>query len=331
VNRPADTALALSEDELFGWPAWTITRGDLALSLVPSVGGRIMSLRWRGSELYFVHPELRGRPPQAVLAEADGATFPLWGGDKTWLAPQDRWPDAVPFPTLDSGGYELTVERATAEEATVAMLSAVDDASGMQVRRTVSVSVGAVPWTVTSEVTNRSGRTALWAPWDVQMLSRPARVFVPRASDSAFPGGVRTFADEGESVEARAEVVHEFGSCAAVDCERAVEFKFGVDSSARWALALLRGGGGEHLAYVVDARDDPTGPAYPHRCSVEVYNSAGFDYLELELLGRLRPLAPGDSVTLIERRSLLSLATPPTDCGEVEMLVGGRDAPAASP
>ena len=32
--------------------------------------------------------------------------FVLWGGDKTWLAPQDRWTDGDPFLDLDSGAYD---------------------------------------------------------------------------------------------------------------------------------------------------------------------------------------------------------------------------------
>ena len=37
----------------------------------------------------------------------------LWGGDKTWLAPQDRWTDGVPFVDLDSGAYELSLDPTT--------------------------------------------------------------------------------------------------------------------------------------------------------------------------------------------------------------------------
>ncbi len=91
-----------------GWEAWRIQHGPLELVLVPQVGGRLMGIQWHGQELSFVNPDGEGRI-QDVSAIADvheckrRLGFLLWGGDKTWLAPQNRWTDEVPFIDLDSG------------------------------------------------------------------------------------------------------------------------------------------------------------------------------------------------------------------------------------
>jgi hypothetical protein len=75
---------------------------------VPQVGGRMMGLRWHDEELAFVNGDLAGRVDDvAAIEDVRSAKweqgFVLWGGDKTWLAPQDDWTDAVPFIDLDSG------------------------------------------------------------------------------------------------------------------------------------------------------------------------------------------------------------------------------------
>jgi hypothetical protein len=77
-----------------------------------------MGVRWRGRDLYWVNDELADHPIN-VAAIAHPATakqelgFKLWGGNKTWLAPQDRWTAGLPFFDLDSGAYQVTVEAAS--------------------------------------------------------------------------------------------------------------------------------------------------------------------------------------------------------------------------
>ena len=89
-----------------------IRKGPLELVLLPQVGGRIMRLAWQGEDLIFTHPDFRGRvEPVAQVEDVHAAKqrmgFRLWGGEKTWLAPQGRWTDGVPFVDLDSGAYTV--------------------------------------------------------------------------------------------------------------------------------------------------------------------------------------------------------------------------------
>ena len=100
--------MTLERGTFKSWSCKRIRCGRLELLLVQQIGGRIM-VRWRHEDLSFVHQHLEGRvlEPDSIRGlRLDGmnAGFPLWGGDKTWLAPQARWIDRVPFPDLDSGG-----------------------------------------------------------------------------------------------------------------------------------------------------------------------------------------------------------------------------------
>ena len=92
-----------------GWDGCRLERGPLALVLVPQIGGRVMGVQWRGQELSFVNPDYEGRVEDvAAIADVHARKrqlgFLLWGGEKTWLAPQSRWTGDVPF-----GSRTLTV------------------------------------------------------------------------------------------------------------------------------------------------------------------------------------------------------------------------------
>src|SRR5689334_19104574 len=111
----AKIQITCREGAVHGWSGWWVARGPLELGLVPQVGGRIMSMRWRGHELSFVHPAHAGRVLDVSgMADVRRAKreigFIHWGGDKTWLAPQERWTESVPFLDLDAGPYALEVE-----------------------------------------------------------------------------------------------------------------------------------------------------------------------------------------------------------------------------
>ena len=85
-------ARSLRDSRFQGWPAYTLQQDDLVLQVVPSVGGRLMGMALAGQELCFTHPDLRGKSFDGDLRQWDalcaGWSFPLWGGGKTWIAPQ---------------------------------------------------------------------------------------------------------------------------------------------------------------------------------------------------------------------------------------------------
>jgi len=191
--------------------------------LVPQVGGRIMGIRWRGHDLSFTQPELEGQVVDVGAVEDLSAKkremgFPLWGGVKTWLAPQTRCTEGAPFLDLDSGAYELAIEQAGPDLARVRMTSRVYRETGVQITRTVTMKAGETAWTVDHCLTNGSAAEVEWGPWDVSMVLRTGRVYLPRSPNSAFPGGVKTDAQEDQSVMLRNSVVAQLGALAVIDC-----------------------------------------------------------------------------------------------------------------
>ncbi|MEO0600170.1 MAG: hypothetical protein AAF211_01970, partial [Myxococcota bacterium] len=225
----------IDRERYLGWDAWRMRRGGLELVVVPQIGGRVMNVVWRGEDLLFVHPELAGKVVD-VTATEDKRTlgFLLWGGEKTWLAPQSRWLDELPSLDLDSGPYTLDVEGEC-----IVLTSPVDRESGIQIVRTIAWLADAEGWTLTHRLINRGSTTTECAPWGVTMLVRPGRVYLPTTARSPFPEGVKTFVTQPGSVESRERVVRVDDGIVTIDCTGPGAFKYGVDPGAGWMLGVV--------------------------------------------------------------------------------------------
>lgn len=320
-----------------GWKALEIDGGPLKLVLVPQVGGRVMSMQWRGFDLSFTQPERRGLVEDLsslcdVQAKKRELGLPLWGGEKTWLAPQTRWLDGLPFLDLDSGCYTEEACAAGAQTAIVRMTSPICRESGVQITRTIRVDAGASEWAIRHQIRNLSARVIEWAIWGVAMVLRPGRVYLPRNPSSAYPNGIKTFASEGQSTRLREKVVSEIGDLAVIACERPGKFKFGVDPAGpahgaaqwSWILGVFRVTG---LGLVGYRKRVPVYPrqTYGHGCIVEVFNSDLYPYCELETHGPVRRLSPGESCELEERHRLCDVETWPHTSEEVVQLASAVD------
>ena len=192
--------------------------------------------------------------------------------------------------------------------------------TGIEISRTVTVSADSATWTVSHRITNRSTDPATWAVWDVSMLTRPARVYLPVSVGSEYPEGLKTFEDVGASVARRPAVVATDNGVVAVDCSKPGSFKFGVDANEGWSLGVFRIDGGL-IGHIKQVPVFP-GATYGHGCIAEVYNAGDLPYLEMEMHGPIVVLAPDETFELVERATLFDVAEPPTGEAEVRALVG---------
>lgn len=297
-------AIRLDEGEHLGWRALWLRGADFALALVPEVGGRIFGPEWRGQQLAFANPDLAGRVENVaaladVRARKRALGLVLWGGDKTWLAPQAHWTDGAPFLDLDSGAYAISIEAAAVGSVAVRLTSPVCRESGMQIERRIRAAPGDPGWQVTHRLRNCSSRMVAWAPWIVAMYRRPAHVFLPTRAESAYPDGVKTYAEEGESHDIRSDVVARVGDAARIDCTGNRRFKFGTDAALGTAFAVLDVPGHGRVGIRKQVPTFHPRP-YAHGCVAEVFNSEQYPYFELEMHGPVVELGPGESFALEE-------------------------------
>jgi hypothetical protein len=222
---------------------------------------------------------------------------------------------------LDSGAYDLTVERDGPDAIVVRMTSQVCRETGLQITRTVTVSSGSQDWIVTHQLINRSSSEARWGVWDVNMVLKPGKVYLPKNADSPYPDGVKTFDEEGESIQVRDKAVGKLENLAVIHCADTKAFKFGVDAKEGWMLAILNVAGMGLVGYrkQVPAYRDKQ---YGHGCIAEVYNSDRYSYFEMEIHGPVVSLRPGESFEIEERQTLVDLPHWPQSEKEVRALIG---------
>ena len=290
----------------YGWASLRAAAGAAELVFVPQVGGRLMGIRLGGRELLFVNPELAGTTPETV----DG--FPLWGGEKTWVAPQSGWANAVPFPALDSGPYHVAQQ-----DGRLVLTSAVCPLSGLQIVREIALGPGA-SWSTRHTIRNRGRRPVFAGPWTVMMINRDARFFVPGAGQPVFmldaPG------DAGTT-----------GTLTRIDCFDATRFKTGHHLAEGWFAAFVPLADSRAAMIVQFGATHPDGGRWAHGHPAEIFNSDLHPYCEMELHGPAHDLAPGDETSWQMRTAVALLDHMPESEAAVRAAVGEAAGQAAVP
>jgi len=273
------------------WQRVLLSNSNVKLSLLPGIGGRLMNVHYQGAPLFFENPDsLEFQPDLSALRKvptrAKHLPFPLWGGEKTWVAPESSWPKGGPHPVLDSGPYEYQ----QISEMQVRMTSRICPISGLQILRTVTLETGAAGWFVEHALTNRSDTDRYCGIWSVMMVNRPVRIVCqtsPQDRHAVLMGNPSA-------------AVSNTGEQIAVDCVSTDEFKVGTHPATRVAKVHFGGETGA-IKLTAEASSLSTAQEYAHGHALEVYNSANYDYAELEWHAPAERLSPGETSTFSVR------------------------------
>lgn len=288
-----------------GWPAFALRQKGLNLQVVPSVGGRLMGIALDGVELCFINPALHGLHDTGIASDWAGLCgdwgFPLWGGGKTWVAPQSAWPADAPHRDLDSGVWQVIDQWCDAASMGIALQSPVCRSSGLQLRRTLSLpNPDTTAWQIGHELVNTGTAPVYCGVWDVLMLLRPAEVSVrlpaaQRASGGHWSSAVQALPGEPSVAQLMDSGVlsHKLDQIQ-LACQQSGQFKCGFASdsghlSADWKTATGR------IRY---SRHSPVQPnaEYAHGHPLEVFNAPRLPYFELETHSPARLLQPGEAM-----------------------------------
>lgn len=266
------------------WTEETLRLGDLELKLVPAIGGRLMDAVYKGTSLLFQNPDLVTHLPDLMRLDqlpsrAPHIPFPLWGGEKTWIAPESDWPNGAPYAVLDSGAY--TFSRDNNHSAT--MVSPTCPETGLQIKRVVTLS-GADKWTIGHQVTNRGEVSRSVGLWSVSMTQSPASYFF-RSQPGQSP---RTLFGNPDNAVSFKEGIGQ------VACDSMREFKIGAHPTAGLAAARIPTEAGTF--WLISRTDTPEETDnYAHGHALEFYNSGHYNYGELEWHSPMTNLQPGQS------------------------------------
>ena len=278
--------------QLHGWQGHRINCGAVSLVFVPAIGGRIVSLRFEGKELLFMHKEIAGQvfdfsTVEDLNAHKREIGFRLWGGDKTWIAPQREWQEGVPPLELDAGNYALTWEGMQA-----VMTSPVCRETGLQIVRRIHVDEEQTVH-LSEEIKNMTAdRVIRKGIWNVTQILRPC-VFYVQARKQAF----RSYHHDDSTLPEVKDIFIENDGWVEIPCRNNTLFKCGgIPTDGQVLIKMPLGGPKEVVwlkTFALDAQAE-----YAHRSAVEVYNSDQHNYAELEIHAPLVTLEPSASVSL---------------------------------
>lgn len=274
------------------WTFQQLRCDDLQLEILPAIGGRLWDVRFQGRSLLFQNRDLLGAPVDlsnltALPTRSPQFAFPLWGGEKTWIAPDTAWSNGAPFPQLDSGDYQIVLHTGSQ----IAMQSALCPISKLTVRRTITL-VSGQEWTIDHAVTNQGGEPRRTGVWSVMMIDTPTRIAVAMPSAKIVP----VFGEAGSCVASTK-------SCVVATCDRLQEFKIGLPNPG--GATLMRCGEDGPLMQCQVQRPAPQ-DSYAHGQPLEIFNSGDYPYCEAEWHSPSQPLAPGETLSFQQRFSVWS-------------------------
>jgi hypothetical protein len=285
-------AVTVDRRPFHGWEALVLQNAVAEVTVVPAIG-RIMQIGLRGEAArapLWSHP---GIGPQLPPDENGWINF---GGDKAWPAPQSQWGAVLgkgwpPPPTFDASAFAAEV----AADGSVTLVSPIDPAYGVRIRRTIALDPQAPLLTVETCYQKEAGPPVRVGVWTITQLASPERIFLRLPERSAFPGGFT------QRLPDRPKELGVEGRLLSLARDPAAKTMLASDGEAM----LWVGNGPDLLIETIPAAHDP-GREWPDGAHAQIYTSsdAALPYVELELLSPLRDLKLGERACLGVRYTL---------------------------
>jgi hypothetical protein len=153
----------------FNRPAYQLKNDRLCLTVVPAFSGRVMELLVDGHNCLWTNvPLLKGE----VNGDPTFGNWMNWGGYKTWLGPQSRWPDpGSQSDEMDNVEWEVVDQTPTAIE----LLGPPIPWAGVRLGRRLSLAAarGEPRVHVLESIANTSDVSRSWAVWAVTQFPVP--------------------------------------------------------------------------------------------------------------------------------------------------------------
>lgn len=274
-----------------------LSNGDVEVVVTTDVGPRIIRYAFVGGTNILA--EIPGKP--------GASEWQLWGGHRLWIAPEGKprsyGPDNTPIAHHATGSGGLRLEQP------------VEPGTGVQKEITVTLDATGSGVTVHHKLTNRSAKPFPLAAWGLTIMNPGGTAIVPQEpykshDDEVLPARPLVLWHYTDLSDPRFAIGRKFVRLS-TDASRAAPQKFGVGNRVGWAAYAREG-----LAFIKRTTFDPTGEYPDFGSSMEVYTAGSF--IEVETLGPMRTLKPGESVEHTERWALFKDVTMGTSEADVE-------------
>ena len=271
-----------------GWPntIW-IDNGLVQLGVAMDIGPRVLHFgRVGGANAFFLFP--------ATLGRRGGKSWRSTGGHRFWYAPEKK-----PYPA-DNDPVAWNLKK----DGSLELVQKTEKGSRLQKSLTLKLAKSKSRVVVTHRLFNRGSRTQRVAGWGLSVFKTGGRVLLARPAapnpQGLLPDGAIVTWPYTDLAEGRWSFGRRFIELKARR-GRPRPQKLGLWSPKGW-IAYIRG------KELVVIRSKPLAGDYPDfGCNVETYTNGKM--VELETLGPLRRLAPGQSLVHEETWDL-ALVTP---------------------
>lgn len=276
--------------DFHGLPALVVRNPAAEVLVVPEIG-RVVRFSLLGDQSggpLWVNPTLGRR----FTPDAEG--WNNHGGDKTWPAPQADWQRVTGRAWPPPAGFDATPFTAEVqpEQRRIELVSPVDPAYGIRVRRTIALDARAPLMTVDTVYEKVDGAPVRVAIWTITQLAPAERVFVELPARSAFPRGHVAL------LPAAPPALAITGDGRLLSFAHDAREKTMIGSDA--AALLWMGETADLVVTHVSGRGPGPGTSPGGGLRSQIYTSPdpAAKYVELELLDRLRDLAPGQRASM---------------------------------
>ncbi len=292
---------------------YKLSNGTVEVIVTTDIGPRIIRYAFMGGENLLAEvPDLK------VTTEL--GDWKAWGGHRLWTAPEamprSYSPDNTPIEFKKEGPNSIR------------LIQPVEPRTGIQKEMTVTLAENGTQVTIQHKITNRN----LWAvelsPWALTIMKGGGVTIFPqepyRAHDEyllpARPLTLWHYTDLGDS---RWTLGKKF-LCLKTDEAKPEAQKVGILNKQGWAAYALKG------QLCVKRFPYQEGANYPdYGCNAETYTAGSF--MEIETLGPLQHLEPGQAAEHVERWSLFKNVNIGSTEASLDAAIASRIAEDAKP
>ena len=280
-------AVTIEKVAYAGWPnCYRMTNGDVELIVTSDVGPRVIRYGFTGGQNLFAEFT-------AQLGHSGEAEWQARGGHRIWVGPE-----AVPMSyALDNVPVQVVVGTDTIE-----LTEPVEKETGFQKTMRIRLAASGSEVEVSQRIRNTNDSARRIASWALTMMAPGGTAvtgFPPRGTHPKMLGptnplvmwGYTNFSDPRWKLTEKYVILRQ-------DPKATVPVKVGLWNKDTWEAYLL---GSDLFVKTTTALAGPE--AYPDMgCSLETFTNAAF--LEMETLGPLESVAPGQSIGHTEHWSL---------------------------
>jgi len=273
-----------------GYPAGRITSGHLALDFLTRAGPRLVGLRLEGRS-----ENLLAELPQVHWSSPHG-DYRVYGGHRLWIGPESAARTYVP----DDQG--VTVREAGAR---LELIGGREAPTGIRKSMTIELATDRPRLSIIHGIVNEGSQVLDLAPWAITQMPLDGTAFLPQARgvfgpedpDAQYqPKGHLVLWNYARWDDPRLDIRDRF---VLVQARPGLPpCKIGMFNTAGWAAYLRK-----DTLFCKRFSPEPARPHVDHFCNLEVY--CNDEVLELETLGPLVHLGPGQRTEHIERWELV--------------------------